>query len=456
MNSFINLMQKRATQSVAAWSTLFLVAAALFVPSISSAQEEEGRFANIETKKVKAISPDLAKKLTPVRDLLAPEVAEGQEPPPPDAAGALRGLNRIKLNDYESHEKAEVYNLYGFVYYLQENIPKALEYYERVVNEPEANSSLQNRTLRTVAQLCMIEEKWDCALSRLKEWMSLQATVGPKDFAILSTIYYSKDDLTNALINIEKALEIRESTGKLGEEQWYAVQRSIYYQRKDYRRVITILKTLIVNFPKVRYWSELGGMYGELEDSKNQMNAFVLTYLQGGLTTESQILGMAYMYIGADAPYKGAEIIVDGFEAGTVEKTEKTLQLVGSAYYEAYELEKALPYMEQAAQKATGGDPYGLLAGIYLDLGRFEESIRTANEALRRGNLKQSHIVRLALGNAYFNEKKYDQSLKAFRQIREGQDGYKSAQQWIKYVDSERRREQQLRDSGIDLDKILG
>ena len=64
--------------------------------------------------------------------------------------------------------------------------------------------------------------------------------------------------------------------------------------------------------------------------------------------------------------------------------------------------------------------------------------------------------MRLALGNAYFNEKKYDQSLKAFRQIREGQDGYKSAQQWIKYVDSERRREQQLRDSGIDLDKILG
>lgn len=428
----------------------------LFLCTPIYAQEEEGRrFENAETSRVRALSEQTARRLTPVRELLSPNAEEGQEPPPADPAGAVRALERVRTADLPSHEKAEIWNLYAFAYYLLEDEAKALEYYERVVNEPEANAPLRNRTLKTVAQLCIISEDWSCALERMQQWMALQQILGADDFALLSTIYYYQEDLGRSLENMEKAIDMRESLGEIGKENWYSIQRSIYYQRNDFRKVISILEKLIVNYPHVRYWRELGGMYAELEDEENQMNAFVLAYLQKGLTTESQLVGLSYMYIAAEAPYKGAQILDRAIEAGHVNRSEKNMQLAGSAYYQARELEKALPFMEAAAESATSGESFGRLAGIYLDLDRNDDAIRTGREALSRRGLRQRHLVELAVGTALFNKKDYDGALQAFRAIGEDSRGWNPAQQWIKHVNSVKRRDQQIRDSGIDLDKVL-
>ena len=283
----------------------------------------------------------------------------------------------------------------------------------------------------------------------------MQETVGGDDLALLGSIYFYSEDFDNAIVNMEKAIDTRESIGEIGKENWYSIQRSIYYQRNDFRKVITILEKLVVHYPHVRYWRELGGMYAELEDSENQMNAFTLAHLQKGLTTQSQLLGLAYMYIGAEVPYKGAEILSEAMEAGDVERTEKNLQLVGSAYYQARELAKALPFMEAAAESGSGGESYGRLAGIYLDLERYDDAVRTGREALRRGGIRQRHLVQMAVGTALFNQKKYDEALTAFRDLPREGPGSEPREQWIKYVGSEKRRDQQLRDSGIDLDKVL-
>ena len=195
-------------------------------------------------------------------------------------------------------------------------------------------------------------------------------------------------------------------------------------------------------------------MYAELEESVPQLAAYSLAYLQNGLTSESMIVGLAYMYISADAPYKAAEILIAGFESGEVEETEKNLQIVGSALYQSAELQAALPWMEKAASKATDGESYGRLAGIYVDLERFKDSIRTAKEAIRRGGVKRMDLVYLTKGNAEFNLKRYDDAIKSFRKIKDKRTK-KSATDWILYVESEKKRDRQLRDSGIDLDKIL-
>lgn len=111
--------------------------------------------------------------------------------------------------------------------------------------------------------------------------------------------------------------------------------------------------------------------------------------------------------------------------------------------------------MEQAAQRATSGDPFSRLAGLYNDMERYDDSIRTGREALRLGGLRQRHLVQLNLGIALFNKKEFDEALKVMREIDRDGPGGPSAQTWIQYIGNEQRREQQLRDSGIDLEKIL-
>ena len=417
--------------------------------------EEERKFDKVKTTKVKAMRQKVAKQLDPARICLAPEPeVEGGEPPKPDAACALRVLDKVRTDKLAGHEKAEIWNLYGYTYFLLENQARAKEYYSRVVNEPEANVPLRNRTLKTVAQLHMIDEEFDLALRFYQDWMSYQEILGAPDYALLSTIYYNLDDRDNALKHIETAIEMREAAGKIGQENWYSIQRSIYYQRSNFRKVITILEKLIVNYPNVRYWRELGGMFAELEETSNQLSAYATAYIQNGLTSGSQIVGLAYMYIGADAPYKAAQILIDGFESGDVEQTEKNLQITGSALYQAAELKQALPWMEKAASKAVDGESYSRLAGIYVDLERYKDSVRTATEAIRRGGVRRLDLVYMTKGNAEFNLKRYDDAIKSFRKIKD-ERSTKSANDWIRYVRNERKRDKQLRDSGIDLDKIL-
>ncbi len=448
---------KHSTTSIYMGPGLYALCALLLGVIPAYAQEEEQRrFADVETTKVKAMSQQLAKKLEPVRDCLAPEPErEGDPVPEPDGRCALKALDRITTSDLPGHEKAEIWNFYGYAYYLIDDRENTKRYYLRVVEEPGANAPLRNRTLKTVAQLYMMDERFDLALRYYEEWMSFQEFLGAPDFALLATIFYNLDRRNEALSNIETAIEMRESAGKIGQENWYAIQRSIYYQRGDFRTAISILKKLIVNYPDVRYWRELGGMHAELEESPEQLAAYAVAYLQDGLTSSSQVVGLAYMYLGAEVPYKAAEIIAEGIDSGEVEETERNFQVAGSAYYQAGELAEALVWMEKAAQKAEDGESYARLASIYVDLERYRDSLRTADEALRRGGIRRRDLALMTKGTAEFNLQRFDDAIRTFRRIRD-QRSTRSRDRWIQYVQNEMKREKQIRASGIDLDRILG
>lgn len=423
--------------------------------ALAQEEEEQRRFDNVKTTKVKAMSQTLAKRIEPARFCLAPEPeVEGGPVPEPDAQCALEILSAVRTDNLPGHEKAEIWNLMGYTYYLLDDQARTKEYYTRVINEPEANAPLVTRTLKTVAQLHMMDDQWEMALRYYQEWMSLQEIVGAPDYALLANIYYNMDDLDSALESVETAIEMRESNGEIGEENWYSIQKAISYEQRNFRKCVEVLNKLIINYPNVRYWRELGGMYAELEQEREQMAAYHLAYLQDGFTSEGQFVGMAYMFIAAEAPYKAAEILIEAVESGDVEDSEKNLQVIGSALYQSAELQKALPWMERAAEKSSDGESFARLAGIYVDLERFEDALRTATEAADRG-AKRMDLVYLTKGNAEFNLKRYDDAIRSFRQVKRDDQAYESAVQWIRYVEAEKKRDQQLRNSGIDLDAIL-
>lgn len=418
-------------------------------------EEEQRRFENVETTKVKAMSQSLAKRIEPARACLAPEPeVEGGPVPEPDPQCALEVLQSIQTENLPGHEKAELWNLLGYTYYLLEDQARTKEYYTRVINEPEANAPLAMRTLKTVAQLHMMDEQWDLALRYYTEWMSFQEVVGASDYALLANIYYNMEDLDSSLENIEIAIEMRESNGEIAQENWYSIQKAISYEQRNFRKCVEILNKLIVNYPNVRYWRELGGMYAELEEEVEQMAAYHLAYIQDGFTSEGQFTGLAYMFISAQAPYKAADILIGALDEEEIEDNEKNLQLIGSALYQSAELHKALPWMERAAEKSTDGESFARLSGIYVDLERYEDALRTATEAADRG-AERMDLVYLTKGNAEFNLQRYDDAISTFRQVDRDSQGYDSAVEWIRYVEAEKRRAQQLRDSGIDLEAIL-
>ena len=129
------------------------------------------------------------------------------------------------------------------------------------------------------------------------------------------------------------------------------------------------------------------------------------------------------------------------------------MRAIGSAYYQARELDKALPWMERAAEEEGEGEAYGGLTGIYTSLLRFEDAIRTGNEALRLGDINRPDQVKMAVGAAEVALRRYDDAVDTFRSITDSRSR-DAAQSWIRYSTAEKEREAQIRASGIDLENL--
>ena len=250
---------------------------------------------------------------------------------------------------------------------------------------------------------------------------------------------------------IEFAINDVEAKGKLPKERWWSLQRVLYYEKNDYKRVVTILEKLVKHYPKWTYWKQLGGMYGEQEREMDRLVASELVYLNNQLDKESQVMGMAYMYLGQEVPYRAAVIIEKGIKDEIIEPTAKNLEVLGTAWYQAKELKKALASLELASKKSDSGEIQSRIAGIYLDLGRDKEAYKASRKAAKKGSVKRPDSNYLVMGNALVNLHCYKDAISAFRKSLKAAKTKKEKRyptQWIKFADVEGTRLGKLRDLG--------
>lgn len=422
-------------------------------------------YMDVHERRLRALDQAVNRRLEAPRYMLNPFPPEDDPDavlPDPDPVGAINELRDVRTDRLQSHEKAEVFNLFAYAHYLNDNIPESLNYYVQTIREDGANGPLVERNLKTIAQLNMLDDDFQTALQYYMNWACVRAAktqvsvlevLTAREYSELSNIYYRLDDLPNALAYIETAINLEENEGRIGRENWYSMQRSLYYQRNDITSTVEVLKKLIVYYPNVKYWRELGGMFSELEDTDSQLAAYYAAYLQQGLETEGQMKGLGYLMISAGAPYEGAQIMIEGIESGLIEEDEETMRAVGSALYQAREMDQALPWMERAAEAGREGEAYAGLTGIYAGLLRHEDAIRVGQEALRLGDLNNPDQIRMVIGGAQAALRRYDDAIETFEEIRDSRST-RAARDWIRYATSERDREAQIRASGIDLENL--
>ena len=450
--------------------TIIAIKAALLFSLISFSQQSMAQqefscagmpHMDVHERRLRALDQSVNRNLESPRYLLNPFPPEDDPDailPEPDPVAAINELNDVRTDRLQSHERAEVFNLYAYAYYLNDNIPQALNYYRQTIGEVGANGPLVERNLKTIAQLYMLEDDFQTALQYYVNWVCVRSikvenALGSREYSELANIYYRLDDLDQAIYFIERAIALEEAAGNIGVENWYSMQRSLYYQKEDIPSTIAVLKKLVVYYPDVKYWRELGGMFSEMEDSESQLAAYYLAYLQNGLETDGQFKGLGYLMIAAEAPYEGAQLMIEGVERGIIEEDEETMRAIGSALYQAREMDAALPWMERAAEAGGEGEAYAGLTGIYSGLLRHEDAIRTGREALRLGDLNRPDQIRMAIGAAQSALRRYDDAIETFNSISDSRSS-RAARDWARYAASERDREAQIRASGIDLDNL--
>ncbi|MCB1843032.1 MAG: tetratricopeptide repeat protein [Halioglobus sp.] len=353
----------------------------------------------------------------------------------------IAGEGKKALNSYEL---ANVYNLYAFIHYTREDYPKALRAYEQVVAQPDIPLAMEINTRYTIAQLYFVQEDWQKGVNALLKWFDMTDTPNANAYVLLAQGYYQLKDYDKALANVKKAITMYEDKGNVPKEQWYNLARFLYFEKGDTNNTVRMLEELLTHYPKKQYWVQISHMYGEQKKEKQQLAAMETAYVQDMLDKGTELVTMAYLYLNAEVPYKAARVMDKGLKAEAIEAKSKNWELVGNAWRQAQEVDKAIPAMEKAAATSDKGELYTRLGNIYLDGEEYQKAVSALNKGLQRGGVKRPDTAQLVLGMAYFNLGEYDKARKAFKEAGRDERSSKYAEQWIRYMDTEIERQQQL------------
>jgi tetratricopeptide (TPR) repeat protein len=304
---------------------------------------------------------------------------------------------------------------------------------------------LRNATLYALAQMYMIQENYDQALATLKTWFSVAGEDQPDGHALMAQVYYQKKNFKASEQSLLTSLRIAKQRQQQPKENWLALLRAVYYELKDYDKSARVLEVLVAFYPaKSTYWSQLAGMYGLLNRQKDQLIVLHTAYTSRLLTSESDLLNLARLYMLEDAPYPAILVLKRGFKEKVIKESATNLQLYAQALALAKEFEQQIPVLQQLAEMTHESKHYVYLGQAQGELNHWKEAAESFKVALNFKEVQKPATIRMQLGTALFNAGRLKEAREVFAVAAESEEMSKQASNWIKFINSEIQKKEAL------------
>lgn len=404
-----------------------------------------GCVAEPERRRLQSLGQRFFNRVADVDKLISPEVDERTgEGPEPDYQRAWPILERLinRCDDCSQYEMAQLYQRAAVIKYNLEDIPQAIDYFKRVAAQaPHIPVSLEAQLNFQIAQLLTSQDQYRESLEYFRRWEALCPSTVPNDyFYFLAQNHYQLDDHDRALQELERGIAYVESKGDLPRESWFRLQLAIYINREDYRAAEPVATNLAVHYTSAQAVKQLAQVYGMNEKESAQMALMDALNLAGALDRESEYRNLAFLFIGAEAPYLGSKVLEAGLNKEIMERNARNLEVYAASLTQARERSKALPIMEEAARLSDTGRLYASLAAIYLDTEQYDKTVEAADRALRGGDLRSIGEVQLYKGTALMYLERYDDAIDALTEAVKDERYERYARDLIRYVRSEKNR----------------
>ncbi len=126
-------------------------------------------------------------------------------------------MNTAELS---GNETGQVYNLIGYIHFLEDNYPEAIEAYENALRSYGIPEGLRHMTLYTLAQLNFVEGHYEAALSWVEQWHERAATPGPVPFVFMAQTLYQLKRYPESLEKLNQGLAEAELRGSEVSPRW--------------------------------------------------------------------------------------------------------------------------------------------------------------------------------------------------------------------------------------------
>jgi tetratricopeptide (TPR) repeat protein len=354
-----------------------------------------------------------------------------------DIAGALSVLDDVKAkaSSMNSYEIATMYNFYGFIYYSQDDLVNTIASFNQAIKQSPIPITFEQTALYSLAQLSMAVGNYDDVIEYIERWEALNdGVVPPQNYILKAQALYQNKAYQDAAFYIETAIKGHEDEGYLPDENWLILQRAIYFEMREPEKVKDIIIKLIRLYDEAKYWIQLAGMYGELEQEKKQLATMEIAYQRGFITSASDTFNLAQLYYYHGVPYKGAKLMEQAIKSGLLEENLRNLKFLAQAWQRAKEDKKAVPVLEEAAALSEDGQLDAQLALLYYNLNDYEKAINAANQALAKGDLDRAGDTHMVLGLSLYNSQRFVQALEQLALAEEFNSSRSAARQWRQYV----------------------
>lgn len=347
-------------------------------------------------------------------------------------------LGRAGRDDYL---QAVLYQALAQVEWSRKNYGQSLEYFEKAVNLDVLPNQTHFALMYQVSQLYFMNERYDDALAALDLWFCKipQDQVTSHAYVLKASINAQKPDFSEAI----KAIDVAIGMDPDPKESWYQLKYVGHYELKQLPQAADTLEIIITRWPdKKDYWLQLSQIRYSLGQEEKALATMALAYRKNLLDKQSDLSYLSNLYSNADVPYKAAEVMEDGINAGIVEGTKEHWTLVAETWYTAEELEKSLTAFEKAGQVAADGDIDLRRGFILIDLENWPVALEALNQALDKGGLgdKRTGEALLLRGMAQFNLGNLDSASSDWSKAARYANTRDAARQWINHLKEERQR----------------
>ena len=416
------------------------------------AEEAKPKPKRKKSRRVPAMRETTYKSISEAQVMIDPESVireEGEPAPKPkgtpqDAVELLLSMmNRRGLNSYE---RAQIWNTLAFAYYTLNDVPKTIDAYQNILTQGAISEALELGSLRTLAQLYYGEEEYGKAIEYIDKWQKLKEVPDPGMTYLKAYAYYQ---LGNAQKAFEFALlveEIAVSQQRTIKEGWWSLQLGLYRERNDSDNMILVLEKLARHYSKKTYWLQLAAMYGEKNWEDKALSAHYAAYALGYLEKESELVILAQRLINSDNPYEGSQVLKAGLKKEYIEENEANYKLLAQAYTLAQETGLAIDAWHDVTRYAEDGEAHYRLAQVLASEDRHKEAIKAYQDALKKGDLDNPADLNFYMGVSQMQRESWDAATQSFREAaRLDKEKEKRSRQYIRYVDGQRRRQEELK-----------
>jgi tetratricopeptide (TPR) repeat protein len=402
---------------------LLLVVPMLLLSTEAAAERRE----KPKTKKVQAVGEWAFKRLQYAQEMLGEE----------KYAEAAKELDRMKerrrLND---HERALMWQTYGYIYSAKEQYKKAAAAFEKSLEKDALAESAALGVQYNLGQLYLATEQFDKALKTLLDWYSKTETPGPENEYTLAVAHVQAKKHAEAIPYVKRAI----AGSSKPREGWYQLLMSLYFELKEFQEVASLLEVMVLKFPKKVYWKTLSGIYGELKQEKKSLAALQMAYSQGLLDDRRDLVNLANLYLYHEVPYRAARVIEKGIEDEIIEPDVEAWELLSNSWLHAKEYDRALEPLTKAAEMSEDGDLFVKLAQVHLQREDWGKVRKALELAVDKGDLSNPGNAYVLLGIANYNTKQLRAAKKAFREASKHDKQRKTANQWLKHISQEQER----------------